>query len=138
MAETQPAQPSQLATPAKPVKRATAGFAISLVAGIIDAIVALILIAAASLIGNLTDYMPGYNFGSSITPDVIALWGGMGLILAILVIVGALLICMPGKETIGSIFVIIFSIFGLFFTAGGLIIGLILGIIGGILGFLKK
>ena len=135
MTETQPAQPAQ---PVRPVKRATAGFAISLVGGIIDAIVALILLAAASLWESLAPQMPGYSPGLDVGASFLVLWGGIGLVLAILVIIGAVLIYMPGKETIGGILVIIFSIPSLFFTTGGLIIGLILGIIGGALGIAKK
>ena len=45
--------------------------------------------------------------------------------------------CMPGKEVIGGILVIIFSILSIV-IGGGFIIGLILGIIGGILGLAKK
>jgi len=45
---------------------------------------------------------------------------------------------MPGKEVIGGILVLVFSVISLFFTLGGLIIGLILGIVGGALGIAKK
>jgi hypothetical protein len=44
---------------------------------------------------------------------------------------------MPGKEIIGGIIVLIFSIISIV-ALGGFIIGMILGIIGGILGLLKK
>ncbi len=68
----------------------------------------------------------------------LATLGVVGLVLAILVIIGSILIYMPGKEVIGGILVLVFSIISLFFTAGGLFIGLILGIIGGALGLAKK
>jgi len=134
----QPAQPAQPPQPPQPVKRATAGFAISLVGGIIDAVIAIIILVAASYWETLAPQMPGYGPGFDFGASFLALWGGIGLVLAILVIVGAVLIYMPGKETIGGILVIVFSIISLFFTAGGLIIGLILGIIGGALGIAKK
>jgi hypothetical protein len=60
------------------------------------------------------------------------------LILALVVIAGAILIYMPGYEVIGGILVLVFSIVSLFFTLGGLIIGMILGIVGGALGIAKK
>jgi len=120
------------------MKKATAGFIISLIAGIIDAVVAIIIIAAASLVAGLEGMMPGYGYGWEFAAATIAIWGAIGLILGILVIVGAILIYMPGKEVIGGILVLVFSIISLFFTAGGLFIGLILGIIGGALGIAKK
>lgn len=127
-------------TPPAQVKRATAGFIISLIGGIIDAIVALLIIAAASWIGQLEETIPGFGIGPGLglAEAVLATWGAIGLILAIVVIIGAILIYMPGKEVIGGILVLIFSIISLFFTLGGLIIGLILGIIGGALGIAKK
>jgi len=125
-------------TEVKEVKKATAGFIISLLAGIIDAVVAIIIMAAASLVAGLEGMIPGYEYGWGFAATAIAIWGAIGLILGILVIVGAILIYMPGKEVIGGILVLIFSIISLFFTAGGLFIGLILGIIGGALGIAKK
>lgn len=120
------------------VKRATAGFIVSLIGGIIDAIVAVLIIAAASWMAEVGESMPGYRFGAGLATAVLATWGAIGLILAILVIIGAVLIYMPGKEVISGILVLVFSIISLFFTAGGFFIGLILGIIGGALGIAKK
>lgn len=120
------------------VKRATAGFIVSLIGGIIDAIVAMLIIAAASLVGGLEDFMPGLGLAEEALAATLAVLGTIGLILAIVVIVGAVLIYMPGKEVIGGILVLVFSIISFFFTAGGLFIGLILGIIGGALGIAKK
>jgi len=117
------------------VKRATAGFIVSLIGGIIDAIVALIIIGVGGFISGLEETVPGITDAAGFA---IATWGAIGLILAILVIVGAILIYMPGKEVIGGILVLVFSIISLFFTLGGLIIGLILGIVGGALGIAKK
>jgi len=117
-------------------ERATAGFIISLIGGIIDAIVAMFIIAAASVIGGLGDIADlGVASGLGVA---LATWGAIGLIMAILVIIGAILIYMPGKEVVGGILVLVFSIISLPFTLGGLIIGLILGIVGGALGIAKK
>lgn len=122
-------------TEVEEVKRATAGFIVSLIGGIIDALVAILLIGVASFIGGLESYLDigGIGVGSAL-----ATLGVVGLVLAILVIIGAILIYMPGKEVIGGILVLVFSIISLFFTAGGLFIGLILGIVGGALGLAKK
>lgn len=124
----------------KEAKRATAGFIVSLIGGIVDALVAILIIAVASWVGGLEELMGdyGYGFGGELAAAALATWGAIGLILAILVIIGAVLIYMPGKEVIGGILVLVFSIISLFFTAGGLFIGLILGIIGGALGIAKK
>jgi len=131
---------TQSATPPAPVKRATAGFIISLIAGIIDAVVALLLIAAASFIGQFGDAFSGMGLGLGFgaAEAIVATWGAIGLILAIVIIIGAILIYMPGKEIIGGILVLVFSLISLPFTFGGFIIGLILGIIGGALGIAKK
>lgn len=124
----------------KEVKRATAGFIVSLVGGIIDAIVALIIIGVAGFISELDETIPGFTDAglTDAAGFAIATVGAIGLILAILVIVGAILIYMPGKEVIGGILVLVFSIICAFFTLGGFIIGLILGIVGGALGIAKK
>ena len=119
-----------MAKGAKEVERATAGFVLSLIGGILDAIIAILLIIAASLV-------EGFGHGWGMASSDILVWGAIGLIFAILVIVGAVLIYMPGKEVVGGILVIVFSVLGLFFTADGLFIGLILGIIGGALGIAK-
>lgn len=129
-------------TEVKEVKRATAGFIVSLIGGIIDAIVAVFIIVAAYWVGEFEELMSsygfGYGFGREAVAATLAILGAIGLILAIVVIIGAVLIYMPGKEVIGGILVLVFSIISFFFTAGGLFIGLILGIIGGALGISKR
>ena len=120
-------------TEAAPVKRARAGFVISLAGGIVDAFVALFLIPAyMSVVGTNSTSVPGVT---TLDVEITAI---IGFLLAIIVIVGAFLIRRPGRETLGSIFVIVFSILGLLYTFGGLLLGLVLGVIGGILGVLKK
>jgi len=128
----------KLLTEVVKVKKATAGFIVSLIGGIIDALVAVIMIAAASWMAEFGESIGYPGFGAELAAAALATWGAIGLILAILVIIGAVLIYMPGKEVIGGILVLVFSIISLFFTAGGLFIGLILGIIGGALGIAKK
>ena len=112
-------------------KKATSGFIISLIAGILILINAVAFVGLAEFIESLGGILP------FIVEDIFVILATTGSILAILVIIGAILIYMPGKETIGSILVIIFSIISII-IGGGFIIGLILGIIGGILGLYKK
>jgi hypothetical protein len=118
---------------AGPVKSARYGFMFSLIGGIIDAFFALLLLPAYTSIQNTNDTSVLPFTSGDVTITVI-----IGLLLAMMVIVGAFLIKRPGREMIGSIIVIVFSILGLFYTVGGLFVGLFFGIIGGILGFFKK
>lgn len=119
-------------TAPSPPKRATAGFAISLIAGIIILINALIILALTSFMSGLFDAI-----GLSFLSTAFTAYAAVGLLFAILVLVGAVLIFMPGREVIGGILVLIFSILSII-IGGGFIIGLILGIIGGALGLAKK
>ena len=113
------------------VKKATSGFIVSLIAGILILINALAFFALAEFIESLGSALPIFVEG------IFATFGAIGAIIALVVIVGALLIYMPGKEVIGGILVIIFSILSIV-IGGGFLIGLILGIIGGALGLAKN
>jgi hypothetical protein len=62
--------------------------------------------------------------------------GGVSVVFAILIIVGAYLIY-TGMAANGGVIVLIFSVLSIFVGSGWLI-GLILGVIGGILALLKK
>ena len=112
-------------------KRATVGFSVSLIAGILILINALAFFALADFIESLGGVLP------FIVEGILETLGAVGAIFALVVIVGAFLIYMPGIETIGGILVIICSILSIV-IGGGFFIGLILGIIGGILGLAKK
>jgi hypothetical protein len=114
------------------VKRATIGFVISLSAGVIILINALMLFAVTSILGGI-----GMGLGLFGVGAAVALFGALGVIFAIIVILGAILIYMPGKEILGGILVLIFSILSIV-IGGGFFIGLILGIVGGALGIAKK
>ena len=113
------------------VKRATTGFIISLIAGILIVINGLMFVALAEFLETLETSLPIFVTG------IFAGLAAVGVILGVLVIIGAILIYMPGKEVIGGILVIIISILSIV-IGGGFLIGLILGIIGGILGLAKK
>jgi hypothetical protein len=140
----------------KKVNRATVGFIVSLIGGIIDVLVAIIIIAEVLWGLGLEIFIHAGEHGSYVywtdrfasffQFSSLTIWRNIGLVLAveiglvlsIVVIIGAILIYMPGKETIGGVLVLVFSIINLFFATGGLFGGLILGIIGGALGIAKK
>jgi len=120
-------------------KRATIGFALSLVAGILILLCGIAFFALQSLLNSIIDVVPmpvtipGIGFAEAVFATI----GAIGVVCAIIVLVGAFLIYMPGKEVIGGIIVLIFSILSIV-AFGGFIIGMILGIIGGALGIAKK
>jgi hypothetical protein len=114
-----------------PAKRATAGFALSLIAGIFVLINGLAWIALSSLFDSLG---LGGMFGFGLALDML---GILLIMFAIIIFIGAYLIYMPGRETLGGILVLIFSIVS-FIGGGGFFIGAILGIVGGALGLAKK
>ena len=113
------------------MKRAKTGFILSLIAGIIILINAVLLAGVAGFFESLSAVFP--IFLMEIFTGLVSI----GLVFGGLVIVGAILIYLPRKETVGGIIVIIFSILSII-IGGGFIIGLILGIIGGLLGLAKK
>ena len=118
------------------VKKATAGFIVSLISGILILANASIVIALGSMIAELEPITIHGRGATRFAGMALATWGAIGLIFAILVIIGAVLMYMPGNEVVGGILVLVFSIFSII-IGGGFIIGLILGIIGGALGLAK-
>ena len=64
----------------------------------------------------------------------------IGLISGALMVVGAVLMRSTDRSRVrtGSVLVLIFTLVGLLFTAGGLIVGFILGIAGSIMGLVWK
>lgn len=112
-------------------KRATVGFILSLIGGIFILINGVVWFALSDLFES---WGLGGMFGFGLAMDVL---GGVMIVFAIIVFIGAYLIYLPGNEMIGGILVLIFSIIS-FIGFGGFIIGAILGIIGGALGLAKK
>ena len=121
------------------IKKATAGFVVSLIAGILILINGVALIWLYTAIKTFTGFMPQMPMtgAAQAMGSFWAMMGVISLIFGIIVLIGAFLIYMPGKEVIGGILVLIFSILSIF-VGGGFLIGLILGIIGGALGLAKK
>lgn len=113
-------------------KRATIGFALSLIGGILILINGVALFAMSSILDQL-----GLGDMLSLVGLSLDYLGGVMIVFAIIVFIGAWLIYTPGKEMIGGILALIFSVIS-FIGGGGFALGAILGLIGGILGLLKK
>src|SRR5256884_7419557 len=112
-------------------EKPTAAFVLSLIGGIFILLVAIVVMALASVIGSLMLIGGG-------DPNLAYLYGAVGLIFAILVLVGAVMLWMkPQQHVMWGVVVLLFSLFSII-TTGGFFIGLILGLIGGILGVAWK
>src|SRR2546426_342960 len=112
-------------------EKPTAAFVLSLIGGIFILLGAIVVMALASVIGSLMLIGGG-------DPNLAYLYGAVGLIFAILVLVGAVMLWMkPQQHVMWGVVVLLFSLFSII-TTGGFFIGLILGLIGGILGVALK
>jgi hypothetical protein len=121
--------------PEKPI----AAFVISLVGGILILLFGAIFGILAILGGLLIAIIPAP--GAGLLGGLVIIFGILGIISGISVIIGAVLIYTgeKGKVTIGAILVLLFSILSIFTPAfGGMIIGFMLGLIGGILALVWK
>jgi len=118
---------------AKEVKRAKAGFIVSLIGAILILIVDIYMYYVIEILEEAAGFEL-FGFAETLVIGLFA-WG---LLCAILVLVGAALMW-TGKTTAGGILALLFSIFSIGSLAwGGFVIGMILGIVGGALGIAKK
>jgi hypothetical protein len=120
--------------PISKVERATAGYVISLVAGILvlaQGIVRLLRVAAIEILG--VDEIRRRILGG-LALEII---GVISIVFAVLIFIGAFLIYQHGKEIAGGTIVLVFSILSIL-VGGGFLVGFILGIVGGALGLAKK
>jgi hypothetical protein len=117
-----------------PIRKATAGFVVSLIAAVIILVQGIIRILRGEVMAFLGSEDLRQRVFSGIRLEVV---GVIAIIFAIIIIFGAYLIYSPGKEVAGGAIVLIFSALSII-TGGGWLIGLIIGIVGGILGLLKK
>jgi hypothetical protein len=120
------------------VKRATAGFALSLISGVLVLLNGIVLIVIATRFQDFLNDVGMSDLTRSVLGETfLTAIGAIGLAFGVLILIGSYLIYTPGKETLGGILVLVFGILSIF-TGGGLIVGTILGIIGGALGLAKK
>jgi hypothetical protein len=113
--------------PTAPAKKATAGFILSLLSGILVLLDGTIRAAVGRHL-LATELFRG---------ELIRISGAIGFILGIIIIVGAILIYVLGKAMVGGIIVLIFAVLSII-GGGGFVIGLILGVIGAVLALMKK
>ena len=116
------------------IPRATAGFAVALIGGIIILLGSLALLIVpflwalySAIVGPFLPILVAYGL---ITVSV-------GLIAGVFVIIGAAVIYIPRKEYAGAAIVLVFSILSII-VFGGFIVGITMGIVGAGLGFGKK
>jgi hypothetical protein len=114
-------------------KRAMIGFAFSLVGAILILTRGIVRIVIGDVVTFYGSDVVRHRFLAGLALNLL---GGIAVVFAVLIIVGAYLMY-SGMTTAGGIIVIIFSLLSIFVGSGWLI-GLILGLIGGILGLLKK
>jgi len=114
-------------------KRAIAGFALSLVGGILILLRGLIRIVAGDVITFVGSDEIRHRFLAGLALNLL---GGIAVAIGIVIIIGAILIY-NRMEVAGGVIVIIFSVLSIFVGSGWLV-GLILGVIGGILALAKK
>jgi hypothetical protein len=119
--------------PASMPKKATIGFALSLVGGILILLRGIVRIVAGDVITFVGSDEVRHRFLAGLALNVI---GGVAVVFGIIIILGAYLIY-SRMEVAGGAIVLIFSLLSIFVGSGWLI-GLILGVIGGILALLKK
>ena len=115
-------------------ERPTVAFVLSLIAGICYLVVGILFALAGAVVGGV----PG-----SLVPGLGAVFLvilSIGLISGVLMVVGAVAMRSTDRSRVrtGSVLVLIFTLVGLLFTAGGLIVGFILGIAGSIMGLVWK
>src|SRR3989454_12058676 len=112
-------------------EKPTAAFVLSLIGGIFILLGAIVVMALASVIGSFMVLGGG-------DPNIVYIYGVVGLIFAILVLVGAVMLWMkPQSHVAAGVIILLFSLFSIIST-GGFFIGLILGIVGGILAIVWK
>ncbi len=116
-------------------EKPSAAFVLSLIGAILVLATSLIVVALGGIaIRLIPDRMYIGNLSA-----MIMLFGVIGLVFGVLMLVGALMINSgtPNKVKTGSIIVIVSSVLSLL-VGGGLIIGFVLGLVGGILGLTWK
>jgi hypothetical protein len=116
-------------------EKPTAAFVLGLIGGIFILLGALAFLALSAVAGSILSGIPGAPTGAS---SVLMIYSVIGLIFALLVIIGSVMLYMrPHQHVMWGVVVLLFSLFSIIVT-GGFFIGLILGLVGGILGIVFK
>ena len=113
--------------------RATLGLAFSIAGAVLILLRGLVRIIAGDVITFVGSDVVRHRFLAGLALNII---GGIAVVFAVLIIVGAYMIY-NGMESTGGVLVLIFSVLSIFVGSGWLI-GLLLGVIGGILALVKK
>lgn len=119
--------------PASLSKKASLGFVLSIVGGILILLRGIVRIVVGDVITFAGSDEVRHRFLAGLALNVI---GGIAVVFGIIIIIGAYLIY-SRMEAAGGAIVLIISLLSIFVGSGWLI-GLILGVIGGILALLKK
>lgn len=114
-------------------EKPTAAFVVSLLAGIFILLGAIFMMVLSSILGGFA-----IGVGVGAVGSLLIIYGAVGLIFAILVLVGAVMLWMkPHSHVAAGVIILLFSLFSII-SGGGFLLGLILGIIGGILAIIWK
>ena len=119
--------------PAPKHQRATIGFVFSLAGAILILLRGVVRIVVGDVIVFVGSDEVRHRFLAGLALNIV---GGVAVLFAVLIIVGAVLVY-RGTEMAGGVIVIVFSALSIFVGSGWLI-GLILALVGGILALLKK
>src|SRR3989454_11757066 len=112
-------------------EKPTAAFVLSLIGGIFILLGAIVVMALASVIGSFMVLGGG-------DPNIVYIYGAVGLIFAILVLVGAVMLWMkPQQHVAWGLVLLLFSLFSII-TTGGFFIRLILGLVRRVLGIRRQ
>ena len=126
-------QQSSSQQPVTQPKRAMLGFLFSLVGAILIFLRGIVRIVVGDVITFYGSDVVRHRFLAGIALNIL---GGIAVLFAVVILVGAYLIY-DRMEMTGGVIVLVFAVLSILVGSGWLI-GLILGVIGGILALLKK
>lgn len=126
--------PSLAASASAEPKKATIGFILSIISGILVLAEGLVRLFRGEAVAFLGSDTFRQRIFSGLRLEIV---GSIAIIFGIIILLGAYLIYRPGTMTTGGIIVLVFAAISII-AGGGWLIGFILGIIGGILALLKK
>ena len=126
-------QQSTTQQPVAQAKRAMLGFLFSLAGAILILLRGIVRIVVGDIITFAGSDVIRHRFLAGITLNIL---GGIAVLFAVLILVGAYLTYMR-MEVTGGVIILVFSVLSIF-AGSGWLIGLILALVGGVLGLLKK